>query len=313
MSGAVLGIDTSNYTTSAALFIHETRTLHTASKLLPVGRGQLGLRQSEAVFHHTKALPEIITAVIRDFGRIPDAIAVSVRPRDAEGSYMPCFLAGSSAAHSIAGVIGAPVFEFSHQKGHIAAAAYGADKLELLGREFIAFHLSGGTTEALLVTPGGSQIFSVERIAQTLDLNAGQAVDRVGALLGLEFPAGKALEELAVQGKADPQAKPCLKDADCCLSGVVNICEGLLKKGNRREDVARTCIELILQTLDGMTGRLLQKHGKLPLLYAGGVMSNQIIQSAMREKYDANFAPPAFSRDNAAGIALLGSLQYDRR
>ena len=125
--------------------------INTASRLLPVEKGHLGLRQSEAVFHHTRALPEIIGEAVKDGAKI-DAVAVSSRPRDVEGSYMPCFLAGLSTAKSIGAVCGVPVYEFSHQSGHIAAAAYGAGDLIFSKRNSSPFifrgHHRGGCRKA---------------------------------------------------------------------------------------------------------------------------------------------------------------------
>ncbi len=311
MSRLILGIDTSNYTTSAALYDADTKQINTASKLLSVGKNQIGLRQSEAVFQHTRALPDIIESVIKNSKAAPSAIAVSARPRDAQDSYMPCFIAGLSTARSISNVLKIPVFEFSHQSGHITAAAFGANKTELLNDKFIAFHLSGGTTEALLVTPDNEKVFSVKLIAKTLDLNAGQVVDRVGNMLDISFPAGKSIDALAQNGVSNYKISPSLKGCDCCLSGIVNRCETLIGQNETKENVARFCLEYILKTLDLMTERLLLKYGDLPLLYAGGVMSNSLIKSAMQKKYGANFAPPAFSSDNAAGIAVLGSMKYE--
>ena len=329
MSGVVLAVDTSNYTTSAALCGDGLRIIKTASRLLPVEKGHLGLRQSEAVFHHTRALPEILSTLLCDNGLSIKAVAVSKRPRDEEGSYMPCFLAGNSVAESIGAALHVPVYGFSHQAGHIAAALYGAGRLELLKQKFIAFHLSGGTTEGVLVTPDEQNVFCTKLISKTLDLNAGQAVDRVGALLGLDFPAGIELEKLAKtaicedgKGQRDLSdsdlkkclkgVKPCLKGNNCCLSGVVNRCEQLLKEGGKKEYAAYLCLEYIAKTLEKMTEAVLNETGDLPVVYSGGVMSNQIIKQKITSKYGerAVFSPPEFSRDNAAGTAILGGFKY---
>lgn len=319
MSGVVLAVDTSNYTTSAALCGEGLRITNTASRLLPVEKGHLGLRQSEAVFHHTRALPDIISSVLGQSRQPVSAVAVSARPRDAEDSYMPCFLAGVSVAKSIGSVLNVPVYEFSHQSGHIAAALYGADRLDLLNDKFIAFHLSGGTTEGVLVTPDEHNAFSVKLLSNTLDLNAGQAVDRVGALLGLEFPAGIELERLAMLWQDDckktdkrKNIRPCLKQGNCCLSGVVNFCGQQLERGGFREETAYLCLDYIAKTLDKMTESLLERCGDLPVVYSGGVMSNGIIREKISSKYRdrAVFSPPSFSRDNAAGTAILGGIKY---
>ena len=173
----------------------------------------------------------------------------------------------------------------------------------------MAFHVSGGTTEAVRVTPDQEHLFQAEIVARSLDLKGGQAVDRVGGMLGLPFPAGKFLEELALQSDASFKIRPSMKGADCSLSGVENQCRKMLDHGSPREDVARYCLLSILAALDGMASALQKEYGGLPMLFAGGVMSNRLIREALTEKYGAVFAEPAFSSDNAAGIAVLTEMK----
>ena len=301
----ILGIDTSNYTTSAAVFDEEKCEIIQQKKLLPVKEGELGLRQSDAVFAHVKQLGDIVEKLFSEEKYDITAVGVSTRPRDIEGSYMPCFLVGDMVTKTVSSVLGVPRYEFSHQQGHIAAALYSAGRLDLLNEKFIAFHLSGGTTEALLVTPDEERIVRCEKIAGSADLKAGQAVDRVGVMLGLHFPAGKYLEELALSSTAKFKIKPTMKGSECCLSGIENKCRKMLDSGESREDIALFCLKSIEAALCGMTDALISEYGKLPLIYAGGVMSNKIIRKTMEEKYGGIFAKPEFSSDNAAGIAVL--------
>ncbi|MBR6548375.1 MAG: peptidase M22 [Clostridia bacterium] len=306
----ILGIDTSNYTTSAAFWQPALSQMDTASKLLPVPKGNMGLRQSEAVFHHTQALDQMIDSVCKG-NHPPSAIGVSVTPRTAQGSYMPCFTVGKMTAYSIGNALHVPIVECSHQEGHIAAAAFGSGHTELLTEKFIAFHVSGGTTEAVLVEPKANYGFEVSLIATSLDLKAGQAVDRVGGMLALSFPAGKELDKLAQNGSLPRKPKATLKGADCSLSGIENQCRQLLERGAAKEDIARYCIEAIGAAISAMTEALLAEYGKLPLLYAGGVMSNSILQKQLSERFGGFFAPPAFSSDNAAGVAYLAALRLE--
>ena len=300
-----LGIDTSNYTTSAALYNSQTGEITQQKKLLPVREGQLGLRQSDAVFHHTAQLHTLFEELVRgvDTKQIA-AVGVSSRPRPVSGSYMPCFTVGQNTAKILSAALKIPLCEFSHQEGHISAVLYSAKKTELFIRDFLAFHVSGGTTEAVLAKGLGSG-FELELVAQTLDLNAGQALDRVGLMLGLKFPCGPQLEQLALKNTEKLSARPTIKGCDCCLSGVENQCKKLISQGKSPEYVSAYCLEFIRKTLEKMTDALLEKHGELPLVYAGGVMSNSIIKNSFKEKYNAAFAEPVFSSDNAAGIAYL--------
>ena len=303
-----LGIDTSNYTTSAAVYDEVNNKIIQRKKLLPVKEGELGLRQSDAVFAHVKQLGNITEDLFSENKFSIDAIGVSTRPRDIEGSYMPCFLVGDMVTKTLSSVLNVKRYEFSHQQGHIAAALFSSGRLDLIEKNFIAFHLSGGTTEALLVSPDDERIIRCEKVSGSADLKAGQAVDRVGGMLGLPFPAGKHLEELALLSTAKYKIKPTMKGLECCLSGIENKCRKMLDSGEKHEDIALFCLKSIEAALCGMTDALISEYGNLPLIYAGGVMSNKIIRKTIEEKYGGIFAMPEFSSDNAAGIAVLTAI-----
>ncbi len=302
-----LGIDTSNYTTSAALYDGET--LLQEKLPLPVREGELGLRQSDAVFLHVKQLPGLLEQLLPHTGGQLGGIGVSIRPRDVGGSYMPCFLSGELAARSVAAGLGVPCRSFSHQAGHIAAVLLGSDSLELLSRPFLAIHLSGGTTECLLVQPGWEHPFDIELLAHTLDLAAGQVIDRVGKMLDLAFPAGPALEKLAAQAQGKIRPKAVMKDANCCLSGLENQCRTLLEQGEAPALVAHFCQESVGETVLQMAQKAREHYPGLPFIFGGGVMSNGAIRERLQAHLpDVRFAPPALSADNAAGTALLAYL-----
>jgi N6-L-threonylcarbamoyladenine synthase len=303
-----LGLDTSNYTTSVALYNDLTRKTCESRSLLAVKNGDMGLRQSDAVFAHVRNLSELLEPLLRSGDGEICAVGASARPRDLPGSYMPCFEAGVMAARSVAAALKISYYDFSHQAGHIASALFSIERLELLNASFIAFHVSGGTTEAVLCTPGGVTQ-TMEIVARSLDLKAGQAIDRVGQALGLGFPAGPQLERLALLSRHSFKLKPCMKGANCCLSGLENICKGMIDSGSAPCDVALYCMEFIMASLDGMLKALLPRYGGLPILFAGGVMSNSLLKSFFTSEYGALFAKPGFSSDNAAGIAVLTKLR----
>jgi len=300
-----LGIDTSNYTTSCAIYDSESGEIVQKKKLLPVKDGELGLRQSDAVFHHTVQLPQLMTELFDGFNGKIAAVGVSVSPTCEEGSYMPCFLAGVNAATAVSASMGIPLRRFSHQQGHIMAALYSSKRTEMLGKKFLAFHVSGGTTQALLV----DGMLDAKLVAGSLDLKAGQAVDRVGVMLGFPFPAGKYVDELAQKSDKRFKINIKLKDGCCCLSGVENKCKAMLANGEKPEDICRFCIDYIMTALYKMALWAKDTYGDLPLIFSGGVMSNSIIKKEFTEKLNASFAEPVFSADNAAGTAILASLE----
>lgn len=309
-----LGIDTSNYTTSAAIFDSDIGKIYKAGKLLPVREGESGLRQSDAVFHHTKQLPEMIRSLYSGHEKVlPSAVAASVSPRNERGSYMPCFLCGEAVACSVASVCGIPFYPTSHQVGHIIAALYSSGKTELINRDFIAFHVSGGTTDCLLCSPDRDDIILTEILGRSLDLKAGQAVDRVGLKLGLKFPCGLELEQLAGKSTRKIKTKPTLKGNDCCLSGLENKCGEMLDSGEKPEDIAAYCIDFIGETVLSMVKSAFMSVGCMPVVFAGGVMSDRIIRKKiLSEISDAYFASSDFSCDNAAGIALYAYYKMKR-
>ncbi len=308
-----LGLDTSNYTTSVAAFDAEAGVLWQVKQLLPVADGKLGLRQSDAVFHHVRQLPELFEKLYHTIGTAPqiEAVGASNRPQQTENSYMPCFLVGEGAARQQAATLDKPVYFFTHQQGHVMAALYGAQLLDWRFKPFLAFHVSGGTTDALLVKPDTQTVISCEKVASSLDLKAGQLIDRVGGMLGLPFPAGPALERLALQAQNEVKVpRPSLDGASCHLSGVENQCKTLLQKGTPPAEIALFCLRSIQAALEGMTKALFSQYGKLPLLFAGGVMSNCLLRKELTARFDGQFAPPKYSADNAAGIAVLTALQH---
>lgn len=304
-----LGIDTSNYTTSCALYNSDTGEILQRKKLLPVKNGELGLRQSDAVFHHTRQLYPLIDELLSSFDGSVDAVGVSSRPRDVEGSYMPCFMVGLNTASSISSVIRKPLYTFSHQSGHIAAALYSSDSLHLVNERFIAFHVSGGTTEALLVEPSDENIITEKIIGYSEDINCGQAIDRCGVMLGMDFPSGKELEAFAARSVKNYNPSVCVRDGKCCLSGLENLCKSMYENGESKENISKFCLDFVGKTLEKMTDYALDKYGDLPLIYAGGVMSDKIIKDRLSPKFKAKFAEPEFSADNAAGIAVLTYLK----
>ncbi len=302
-----LGFDTSNYTTSLAMF--DGKNIFQQKKLLAVRHGERGLRQSEAVFQHTVNMPNLVNELDFDNEDI-NAVGVSTRPRNIEGSYMPCFTVGINVATAVSKFTSSKLYTTSHQVGHILAALYSVGKLELVNEEFIAFHLSGGTTEALLVKSDKDEIIKAEIIAQSIDLKAGQAIDRTGVLLGLTFPCGREIDALSQKSDKNYKIKPSMKGFDCSLSGVENKVKAMIESGERREDTAKFVLTYISSTLEKMTELIIKKYGDLPLVYAGGVMSNSFIKSNILNKFDnAYFAKPEFSCDNAAGTAIYAYLK----
>lgn len=308
-----LGVDTSNYTTSLALVkcdgCGNILSYKSERRILPVEAGMRGLRQSDAHFNHTKNLPELSEKLFEG-EREGDifAVACSDKPRNAIGSYMPCFLAGISAASLTASALGVPLYKFSHQCMHIAAALYSIGREDLFLKEHLAFHVSGGTTELLKVSPDKEGGFSCDIVGKTLDISAGQLIDRVGVMLGLAFPCGAELERIATETKKRPNI--CVKGTDINFSGAENKCAEMLKKGISKEEIAAYTLDFVKLSLLKAVQNALEIYPGLPVIFAGGVSGNKRIKECIIESIDAEFAALGLSSDNAVGTAILASRKY---
>lgn len=295
-----LGIDTSNYATSVALVDNaEHKVLFSKKIFLPVKEGEKGIRQQQAVFEHIKNLTDIFSNLkIGDIG----AIGVSAKPKDEESSYMPCFLVGKMCAASIGASADVPVVYTSHQTGHLVSALFDINDDKMFENQIIMFHVSGGTTDIVLAEGGQA----VKTLGSSLDLFAGQVVDRLGVKLGYPFPAGKYVSELA-NACSDKVQKPkiCVNECNCNLSGLENQCNKLLADNYSKEYVCKYCLAFIAHTVEKMIANARKVYGDLPVVMAGGVMSSTFIKTQLTSQINnITFVKPEFSRDNAIGVAV---------
>ena len=305
---SVIGFDTSNYTTSIAYFDGNDGV--NCSKLLPVKSGALGLRQSDAVFHHTKSLPELSGRLFSNqgIGQI-SAIGVSIRPRAVEGSYMPCFMVGYSHAKLLADSLRVPLVECSHQQGHVAASLWSAGRLDLMDQAHLAWHLSGGTTELLLVEPDGKNV-KCTRIGGTTDISAGQLIDRTGQLLGLPFPSGKHVDLLSREALNKDYFKVKCTEMEFSLSGVQNKVSAYFENKKDPVETAGYALRCVCHAVYTATQNAMARHPGLPVVFSGGVASNRMLRE-MIAPLDPVFAKPEFSTDNAMGVAVLTYRQME--
>lgn len=313
MSRIVIGLDTSCYTTSAAAVTVEGQVLASCRKLLPVKAGERGLRQSEAVFIHVRQLPERLEELGRAVqGHEIVAVCASRTPRDDEESYMPVFQVGDAHARGLAAMLGVPCFASTHQRGHVAAAMVDSGVEE---GNLLAVHLSGGTTELLSLR--GDEL---TLLGGTLDLHAGQFVDRAGVALGLPFPAGPYLEKLAVQGQSKALLPANMAECDlhCHFSGAESQVQRWIRQGEMpREDIAREVYDLLARTVSRMILAGSRDTGIRQVLIAGGVASSALFRRLVTERihkkdrdFRVCFGKPEYSGDNAVGAALIGAKKF---
>ena len=301
-----LGIDTSNYATSIAVVDYENnKILLNEKQFLPVKQGECGLRQQDAVFSHIKNLTDILELVHNKFDlSCVQAVGVSVKPTNEENSYMPCFLVGKLVAQAVKAAVNVPVIHTTHQDGHLNSALFSLNNETLYKDKIIVFHVSGGTTDMMLVENG--QI--AETVGSSNDLFAGQAVDRLGVKLGFPFPAGVYVSQLTEKCTETIKPKVSVKGLNCNLSGLQNQCEKLIEQGYDKEYVCRYCLSFIAETLIKMAHNARDIYGNLPVVFVGGVMSSQVIKEIVENKMkNIYFVEPVFSSDNAIGTAAIAA------
>lgn len=307
---SVIGIDTSNYTTSIAFFDGVSGDNY--SRLLPVKSGELGLRQSDAVFAHIKGLPELSGRLFSNLSIDSIcAIGVSTRPRAVEGSYMPCFMVGYSHAKMLSEALHVPLVEVSHQQGHVAAAVWSAGQMELMDVPHLAWHLSGGTTELLLVEPDGKNV-KCTKIGGTTDISAGQLIDRTGQMLELPFPSGKHLDELSRNASLKESFKVKCGNSSFSLSGIQNKVQQFYDKHYDAAETAGYALRCIAGAVYQATAQAITEYPGLPVVFSGGVASNSLLRETLKP-INPVFAQPHFSTDNAMGVAILAYRETEER
>ena len=299
---SVIGFDTSNYTTSVAWFDGVDGL--NCSKLLPVKQGELGLRQSDAVFAHIKSLPELSGRLFSNVTDDPvSAIGVSTRPRAVDGSYMPCFMVGYSHAKLLSDQLGVPLVEVSHQQGHVAASLWSAGRLDLMERPHLAWHLSGGTTELLLVEPLGKNVCCT-KIGGTTDISAGQLIDRTGQLLDLPFPSGKHIDAIHKDAQLTEVFKVKCPGTEFSLSGVQNKMQQFHDAHASDCETAAYVLRCVAHAVYASTVNALKQYPGYPVVFSGGVASNSLLREKLAP-LDPIFSQPQYSTDNAMGVAVL--------
>lgn len=297
-----VGFDTSNYTTSIAYF--SKSDFQNCSQLLPVKSGELGLRQSDAVFHHTQSLPELSGRLFSNVNASDIAcVGVSTKPRMVEGSYMPCFSVGYSHARLLSETLHVPLIQCSHQQGHVAAALYSAGRPDLMDEPHLAWHLSGGTTELLLIEPDQYNV-RCTKIGGTSDISAGQLIDRTGQLLGLPFPAGKHVDLISQEALNKDFYRVKCSNLTFSLSGIQNKVQQYFEKTCSSDETAAYALRCVCNAVEMVTQDAMKMYPGLSVVFSGGVASNSMLRSAVAHM-NPIFAQPEYSRDNALGVSII--------
>lgn len=308
-----VGIDTSNYKTSVAVVNSNGEIIIDKRKFLSVKKGERGLRQSAALFQHVNNLPQLISEVLSQIDKSKIvAVSASSKPRPLEGSYMPVFNAGVSFARVLSDALEVPYYEFSHQEGHITAVKE-YSPLRDTTEDFIAFHFSGGTSEALLIND------SINIIGGSKDISYGQVIDRVGVSLGMEFPCGQELDEMTNYKEnlinGNPLSKIKVNSGYVNLSGIETQCQRLIDI-TEKDTLVSSMFQRISESICEVIIQLSEIYSIKNFLFVGGVSSSKYIRnyvkSHLNQDLNIYFGNEDLSSDNAVGIGILGGKHYGR-
>ena len=317
-----LGIDTSCYTTSLAVWDGEGRVLADKRKGLPVGYGSQGLRQSTALFYHLRNLPLLMDEIFQTLpGEKIKAVAASAKPRPVEDSYMPVFTAGVSLAQYTAALLKIPLYLTTHQEGHLVAGLWSAGCADLA--DFLLAHLSGGTTEILRVKQVKTSPlqYDLTILGGSSDLQAGQLIDRIGVAMGLPFPCGPHLEQLAAQsGREEPGSgvhvviPSAVRGMMMSFSGAETRAKQYLQDKAGLPEVAKAVERCIAVSVEKALRKAIELTGLPDVVLVGGVAANAYIRERLQKRLEhravgarLHFAEPQYCTDNAVGVSIIAS------
>ena len=175
--------------------------------------------------------------------------------------------------------------------------------MDLMDQSHLAWHLSGGTTELLLVEPEAKNV-KCTCIGGSSDISAGQLIDRTGVLLGLPFPAGKHVDTLSKTAENKDTFRVKCNRFNFSLSGVENKVRQFYEKTNSPDETAAYALRCVSDVIFRVTQNAQKEYPGLPVVFSGGVASNSMLRSYIQD-LDPIFAKPEYSTDNALGIAVL--------
>jgi len=216
---------------------------------------------------------------------------------------MPCFMVGYTHAKMLSDLLKVPLVEVSHQQGHVAASLWSAGAMELMDQPHLAWHLSGGTTELLLVEPEGKNVICT-KIGGTTDISAGQLIDRTGQLLQLPFPSGKHLDVLSKEASMKETFKVKCANMEFSLSGVQNKVQQFHAKHENSTETAAYALRCVAKAVYLATEQALKAYPGLRVVFSGGVASNTMLRDVIAP-LNPVLSQPQFSTDNAMGVAVL--------
>ena len=313
----IIGIDTSCYTTSIAAISLDKSIILNEKIMLNVKKNSNGLRQSEGVFQHINNLGELsenLKSLYSDYNIV--GVCVSKKPRHIENSYMPVFTVGYNFGKVISNSLNCKFYETTHQENHIEASLLNSN---IVNRDrFLSVHMSGGTTEILLVTKKNDSLeYNIEIVGGTKDISFGQLIDRTGVRLGYDFPAGKYIDKNAIEceRKILKGLKTSVKDGYMNLSGLENQINKIIEVEDSKY-ISKLVLDSVVRNLYKALTYISRLNNIDEIVFCGGVAASEYVRNNLsvklkKEKIYSYFTKPEYSTDNACGCAIIGVDKYE--
>lgn len=296
-----LGIESTAHTFGIGIVTSEGQILADARDVYKTGQGQ-GIVPFDAADHHRgikeQVLEDALCKANRGWRDI-DLIAVS------QGAGLPpCLQVGCAFATLLARGQNKPLVPVCHQIGHIEIA-----RLFARMRDPVVLYVSGGNSQVISFINGRYVV-----LGEAMDIGIGNALDKFGRRVGLDFPAGPKIEELAKKGQY-VELPYVVKGMDLSFSGIVTEALRKYQQGESLENLCFSLQETSFAMLTEVTERALAHLGKDEVILTGGVAANQRLGDMLRimcEERGAVFfsCPPQWSGDNGTMIAWTGLLAY---
>lgn len=306
----ILGLETSCDETAAALYDSELGLLsHSVHSQIDLHCLYGGVVPELASRDHIKRITPLIKQCLTTAGKNKydiDAVSYTAGP-----GLNGALLVGASVANSLAFSLNIPAIAVHHLEGHILSPLLSQTKLDT---PFITLLVSGGHTQLIMVNHIGNYTI----LGDTLDDAAGEAFDKCAKLLGLPYPGGKYIAQLASAGSPVynlPSPMLYSNDLNFSFSGLKTATAILINKIKQhqfnleiKQNIAATIEESITNVLVHKAAKAVVETKVNRLVICGGVSSNQTLRRKLDslKNVDIFYPPLEFCTDNAAMIALAG-------
>jgi len=295
----ILGIECTAHTFGCGV-VKNGKILSNVRDMYTTQKG--GIIPVDAARHHEKVAQEIYEKALGD-AKINeeniDAIALSNAP-----GLAPCLLAGMKFAKSLAKKLKKKIVPVNHCIAHLEIGRSVGTK------DPVMLYVSGANTQVIAYDAGKYRIFG-----ETLDVGVGNFIDNFARYLGLGFPGGPKVEQLALLSNQYVELPYTVKGMDIALSGILTNLKQKVQKGINKEDLCFSMQETVFAMLVEVAERAMAHTGKKELLLAGGVVCNSRLQEMCRimcrERNAKMFVPEKpLLVDNGVMIAYAGEIMF---